>query len=52
VPVIAKSSGADPSKILAIKSSTGDFYDKVKDTTRMLVFDDFSPEGKGTRRTL
>ena len=39
---------AEPEKTLAIKSSTGGFYDKVKETTRVIVFDDFAPEGKGT----
>ena len=52
LPVICQFFGARPDEILAIKTSTGGFYDKVKSTTRIIVFDDFSPDARSTQEFL
>lgn len=48
LPTISSYFGADPSKILGVKSSTGGFYDRIKESTRVFVFDDFAPDARAT----
>ena len=48
LPAEEGSGSADPSKILGVKSSTGGFYDRIKERTRVFVFDDFAPDARAT----
>ena len=47
IPPIIRRFGGDVKKILCMKSTTGQFYDKVTSETRIIVFDDFEG-GKGS----
>ena len=55
LPVIAKAFGAQssgPKSILTVKCSGGGFFDKVTEHTRVIVFDDFSPDSRNSQEFL